>query len=211
MLTQALSSHRSVHQSVHQTVPASEYGSAKSEATFDRSKRLAFLHSVLEGFVDGILILSEQGDILHANTHARRMCRQFVSPEASLNQAPAAIWRVCQALIASRDLFPDQKTMPEMEVDMDDRTTLRVRVRWIDLSQIQQSCLLVTLENRSQSIRNLAIADSHKYGLTPRETEVWALRRAGYSYKDIANKLYITHNTVKRHIKNILAKQQDIL
>jgi DNA-binding CsgD family transcriptional regulator len=67
--------------------------------------------------------------------------------------------------------------------------------------------LLVTIEDRNQSTQNLAIADAKKYGLTRRETEIWLLRRANYSYKEIADKLCISINTVKKHLKNIHIKQ----
>jgi DNA-binding CsgD family transcriptional regulator len=66
----------------------------------------------------------------------------------------------------------------------------------------------VTLEDRKQSTQKAAIAEAKKYDLTPREAEVWLLRRAHYSYKEIAAKLYITVNTVKKHLKSVYAKQQ---
>ncbi|NJR40303.1 MAG: response regulator transcription factor [Leptolyngbyaceae cyanobacterium CSU_1_4] len=53
-----------------------------------------------------------------------------------------------------------------------------------------QACLLVTLEDQSQSAQYRAIAESLKYGLTARETDVWRLKRAGCSYKEIASRLF---------------------
>ncbi|MGA7937024.1 MAG: LuxR C-terminal-related transcriptional regulator [Kovacikia sp.] len=76
---------------------------------------------------------------------------------------------------------------------------------------MQRPCVLVTLEDRLQSIQNAAISEGQKYGLTPRETEVWLRHRANYSYKEIASELYITFNTVKKHMKSIYAKQHLIL
>jgi DNA-binding CsgD family transcriptional regulator len=172
----------------------------------DRSKRLIFLHSILEGFVDGLLIVTCTGEVLLTNTHARRLCRQIQAVSASPEQLPAEVQRVCRALVDSRQMFPDQKIAPETELETPDGATIRVRVQWIELDAGQPDCLLVTLEDRSQSMQNLAIADARKYGFTPRETEVWALRRTGCSYKEIAARLYISQNTVKRHVKNILAK-----
>jgi DNA-binding CsgD family transcriptional regulator len=67
---------------------------------------------------------------------------------------------------------------------------------------------LVTIEDRQQSTHNAALTDVKKYGLTPREAEIWLLRRANYSYKEIADRLFITLNTVKKHMKNIYAKQE---
>jgi DNA-binding CsgD family transcriptional regulator len=55
------------------------------------------------------------------------------------------------------------------------------------------------------------IAEVDKYGLTPREAEVWLLRRAKYALKEIATELSISLNTVKKHIKNIHAKREIVL
>jgi DNA-binding CsgD family transcriptional regulator len=50
-----------------------------------------------------------------------------------------------------------------------------------------------------------------QYGLTPRQAEVWLLRRANYTYKEIAAELYISLNTVKKHMKDIQAKRETVL
>jgi DNA-binding CsgD family transcriptional regulator len=63
-----------------------------------------------------------------------------------------------------------------------------------------------------RTITNTAIAeDAKQYNLTPRETEVWYLKQTNYSYKQIAATLYISVNTVKKHMKNIYFKQQTSL
>ena len=47
---------------------------------------------------------------------------------------------------------------------------------------------------------------SQTYGLSPREKEVFSLIKEGRSNLEIASDLYISENTVKFHIKNILKK-----
>ena len=47
---------------------------------------------------------------------------------------------------------------------------------------------------------------SQKYGLSPREKEVFSLIKEGRSNSEIASDLYISENTVKFHMKNILKK-----
>lgn len=42
--------------------------------------------------------------------------------------------------------------------------------------------------------------------LSKRENEVMQLLGAGFSYKEIAQKLYVTYETVKQHLKNIYIK-----
>jgi DNA-binding NarL/FixJ family response regulator len=45
-------------------------------------------------------------------------------------------------------------------------------------------------------------------GLTARETEVLKLVAKGYSYREIADKLFISVKTVQNHVQNILTKLQ---
>lgn len=45
-------------------------------------------------------------------------------------------------------------------------------------------------------------------GLTPRETEVLKLVAKGYTYREIAAKLFISVKTVQNHVQNILTKLQ---
>jgi DNA-binding CsgD family transcriptional regulator len=169
------------------------------------------LQAIVEGFVDGVLILSETGEWIHANECARRVCHLLSSERPDNNLVPQPIWQICESLIDSRELFPEQKLIIEAEIDGNNADVLRVRVRWLELDDNHSPYLLVTLEDRNQSTHNTAIAEAKKYDLTPREAEVWMLRRANYSYKEIAAKLFITVNTVKKHLKNVYAKQQESL
>lgn len=67
---------------------------------------------------------------------------------------------------------------------------------------------MLILEDRQQAHRRRAIADGNRYGLTPREVDVWELRLQQQSYETIASTLFITENTVKKHVKSILAKRR---
>lgn len=84
----------------------------------------------------------------------------------------------------------------------------RIRVRLLDLDRFKMPCLLVTIENQYESLKNVAFTEVKKFDLTPREAEIWFLYRSNYSYKEIATKLYITINTVKKHMKNIHTERQ---
>ena len=175
---------------------------------FQPGQQYSRLQAVIEGFVDGVLILTDRGEWVYANTQAHRICFSDLQDALQPNAVAQEIWHVCQSLIESHELFPKERIIIESEVTTDNSLTYRIRARWLELDESDRRFLLVTLEDRHQSTANLAIADVHKYGLTPREAEVWLLRRANHSYKEIAAKLFITLNTVKRHMKNIYAKQQ---
>ena len=53
-----------------------------------------------------------------------------------------------------------------------------------------------------------AVARCSEPGLTPRETEVLKLVAKGYTYREIADKLFISVKTVQNHVQNILTKLQ---
>jgi DNA-binding CsgD family transcriptional regulator len=166
------------------------------------------LQGVIESFFDGVLILTEQGEVIQANDLARQICEQITQGKSQRNPVPKEIWRVCQALIESRSLYHNQPVILESEITTDKLTWLRIRTQWLKLSAIKHPCLLVILEDRYQSVQNLALAEVDKYGLTPREAEVWLLRRRRYTLKKIATELSISLNTVKKHLKNIQAKRE---
>jgi DNA-binding NarL/FixJ family response regulator len=58
--------------------------------------------------------------------------------------------------------------------------------------------------------RRLATAptDPDAPALTPRETEVLRLVAKGMSYKQIAERLVLSHRTVQNHVQNTLGKLQ---
>lgn len=172
------------------------------------SENLNFLQAILEGFVDGILVLTEQQDVIYANRIAQSVCDELTTQ--SHNTLPQEIIRVCEALQDSRSLYPAQPITIESEITTQ-ATTFRLRAQWLQLATEPHPCFLIRLQDQKRSLQGLAIAEAQKWGLTLRETEVWQLRRSGYTRKDIAAKLFIALDTVKKHLKNIQAKRQALL
>lgn len=182
-----------------------------------------FLLSVLEGLVDGILILRSTGDVVYANTTAQEICQHLAQtdltePAESLDlpyPLPSQIWTICQTLIQHQDLWDDRPLVLESELvftvaESAAQQRYRVRVQWLQMDDDAERCLMVRLEDQHQSWQSLAIAEVQKYGLTPREAEVWQLRRSNLSRKEIAAQLHITLDTVKKHLCNIQLKRQRI-
>ncbi len=166
------------------------------------------LQGIIESFIDGILILTERGEWVQENDLARQICKQLTPGKLETNSVPQEIWSVCQNLIESSSSYRDRSVIMESEITTEQSTPLRIRVRWLESIVSTRPCLLVILEDRYQSIQNLAIAEVDRYNLTPREAEVWLLRRANYPLKEIAAELYISLNTVKKHLKNIHTKRE---
>jgi DNA-binding CsgD family transcriptional regulator len=167
----------------------------------------SFFQEVIEGLQDGIMIISETGKVIHANSNAQRICNNLMLENLESQDLPSIIWKLCESLIESQNLFHLDSFILSDEITINTSNVIRIRVRWLNLEQVPSSCILVTMENRSESIKNTAIAEAKKYELTAREAEVWFLYRAKYSYKKISEQLYITINTVKKHMKNIHSKR----
>jgi DNA-binding CsgD family transcriptional regulator len=165
-----------------------------------------FIQEVIEGLMDGILIVSKQGNVLYSNSCADRLCDRMRHPSET-TLIPASIWHICEMLIESYSLFPNQLLVLEDEIHLQSSETIRVRVRWMEMIDSSQPFIAVTLEDREQSLRNVAFMEARKYRLTQREAEVWLLRRINRSYKAIAEELHIALDTVKKHVRSINAKR----
>jgi DNA-binding CsgD family transcriptional regulator len=169
--------------------------------TQETDGNISLLQGLMEGLPDGIMILSDLGELIHHNTYARNICHQLTQNLSRCSQVPQRVWQICQALINSHD------ELVEDEIRTEECVAIRIRARWLDPNYIEHPRLLVTLEDQKLSAKYRAIAEARKYDLTERETEVWSLRRAGLSYKAIAAQLHIAEDTVKKHIKSIHAKR----
>ena len=177
--------------------------------TVDNLDSTELISTIVEDLVDGILILGIDGEVIYANKNALRILRQL-NQDNSITQVPQEIWHLCQSLIHSRHLFPEQHWLIQSEILTDNSTALYIQARWLQLTILQNPCLLLTLADRYQEMRNIAVEEAQAYGLTPRETQVWLLSRANYTYKQIAVELEITPNTVKKHMRSIHKKQKEI-
>jgi DNA-directed RNA polymerase specialized sigma24 family protein len=171
-------------------------------------KQLIPLQETIENLIDGILILTDQKELIYANKSARQFLDQLNQNKSVENLVPKEVWYICQSLIQSRRLFPNQHWLIESEIFTDSTTALHIRARWLRLDMVEHPCLLLTVEDRYQASRDIELEKAEHYGLTSREKQVWLLHRANYTYKEIASKLGITPNTVKKHMRSIHAKQK---
>jgi DNA-binding CsgD family transcriptional regulator len=163
------------------------------------------LQGLMEGLIDGLMIISNKGELIHANQAAFQLCQHLDASFSQMQSLPQQIWRCCQAVMDSRELFPERLVIIEDELESA-IGSVRIRVQMM-ADNLPHPCLMVTLEDQAQSAQYRAIADAVRYGLTARETDVWRLKRAGCSYKEIAAQLFLAENTVKKHIKNIHVKR----
>jgi DNA-binding CsgD family transcriptional regulator len=178
---------------------------------FENLEQSCLFQEVVEKLIDGILIVTEQREVIYSNENAHRILGKLHQGRANTNVVPKEIWYVCQSLIQSRSLFPNQCWTIQSRIFTEYSTILEIQVRWFPMETIKIPCLLITLEDRNQAIKNVAVEEAQFYQLTRREKEVWLLHRGHYTYKEIASELSITPNTVKKHMKSIHAKQKKVM
>lgn len=164
--------------------------------------------ALVEEFVGGVLVFNDQQKLIYASESAYRVLGQLKQSEDSQDPIPKEIWHICKSLIQSRHLFPNQNWLIEFDIFTSAATTLHICSRWLSLDVIDHPYLLLTVEDRQQAILNLIIEEAERYGLTPREKEVWVLQQSNCTYKQIAAELGITPNTVKKHMRSIYAKKK---
>lgn len=157
-----------------------------------------FFNSILESFVDGILITTNTDQVLYANTIAQQFYRQ------NSISIPDEILKLHRYILEDSD----HALILESELTIA-RKTYRIRVQRIDLSTSDENCLLTRIENQAESQHHLAYLEAQQYGLTTRESEVWELKRQQCSRQQIAQSLHVSIDTVKKHLGNIQMKRQN--
>ncbi|MEO0759451.1 MAG: LuxR C-terminal-related transcriptional regulator [Cyanobacteria bacterium J06648_16] len=167
----------------------------------------SLLFAAMENFSDGLVIVAKTGEILHRNQCAQQLLKLVEQPYQTLKRLPKRIWQTCQTLLHNEDPFSGAvRVVLEDEIEVVSQNRIRVRVQWF--SAEAQDCFLILLEDCLRSAERSATNEAHRYGLTPREAEVWQLKRADLTYKEIAQQLYISENTVKKHLKSVYAKRE---
>lgn len=166
--------------------------------------------TALDGILDGVMLLGANSQILLLNHQAENLCGLMqaalrIESDAPFT-APDPIVTACQLLHDNRDRLAG-RSLPARAV-FTVCPNIKVRISLLEAEADQEPLFLVTLEDQRQTSITQAMFDQWLYGLTEREGEVWMLRLQDYSYQEIADKLHLSINTVKKHMKTILAKQE---
>ena len=161
---------------------------------------IGIFRAALASLQDGFIIVSHTGDIVQINEPAQRICHLLTDKTATL---PIEFWHICQSALENQNVH---NVGIDADIILPELGAVRIRVQ--NIYQDDPPYFLIVLEDRQQTMRNKALSDAALYGLTERETEVWQMRLRGLAYKEISTTLWISVDTVKKHVKNILAKQR---
>lgn len=169
------------------------------------------LTAVLEGFNEGVLIITQTGQLLHAN-HLGHTLAQHLSQwdGANMDAIPPSLWTICRYLLEGRELFPDHPLILTQDFRGPQGFRLRARVQWLDGIDNGAGHVLVMLEDPTSAALSQAQLKALEVRLTPREQQVWRLRQRQCSPQAIAEELYLSLATVKRHLRQIHNKRRQI-
>ncbi|MEM9485243.1 MAG: helix-turn-helix transcriptional regulator [Cyanobacteria bacterium P01_F01_bin.116] len=172
----------------------------------DKNNR--FLFDLLNNYMDGILVLSTEGTIVYVSQNAQNALDKMNRTQSDYCSIPREIDYVFKCQSDIRNRFPEQNWSVKITISTNDHSFFDIQTRWIHLRSSNSDCLLFVMEDSNQQIKEVAIKEAKRYGLTPRETEVWLLHQLHHTYKQIAEQLDIRPNTVKKHMRSILTKQR---
>ncbi len=158
----------------------------------------------------GVLMLDNRGRVLHHTTGAERFLADLggdLGPGwQEGNGLPRAAWAVIGALrrALKSETERDRASVP--------RVCVRARSgRWLTLQATMSESHLggsseIVLVVESAGPKEMAWLNTAAYGLSSREREIVDLIVRGLPSKQIAASLYVTEDTVQKHLSNIFEK-----
>ncbi len=165
---------------------------------------------LLEANVSGALVLTENHTIVYIDAGAQKILGRLNQHRDQADPLPVEVWCVAQALVENQSLFPESDWRIESRLIVDLSTILHVQGRWLQLADCDHPYRLLLFLESERSLKEKALSEAQQCKFTAREVEVWLLYRANHTYQQIADKLYITLNTVKKHMKSIHAKRRAV-
>jgi DNA-binding CsgD family transcriptional regulator len=160
----------------------------------------------------GILILSTTGRLLYKDRRAWELCTQLKQREDG--NAPAALPDVivdmCTHITKLLQVWTQVKDWEEYRVKRfigeSEKGVLLSGLGIPDRYGLQDARILITLEEIGSRYESGLDQAKEQYGLTPREINVIENLLKGSTNKEIGNALGVSEQTVKEHIKHIMAK-----
>jgi DNA-binding CsgD family transcriptional regulator len=158
----------------------------------------------------GILILSTSGHLLYKDRRAWELCAELDQSAEKAKTLPVPIQDLCSQINNALQVRTDAKDWEQFRVkqvfETGGRQLLFSGLGLPDRHGLQQSRILITVEEIGRragpSIQHL----KDVFRLTDREIMVVQNLLKGWTNKEIANELGVTEQTIKEHIKHIMAK-----
>jgi DNA-binding CsgD family transcriptional regulator len=158
----------------------------------------------------GVLVLDWRGWVLHYTGAAERWLRDLGDLGPGWREGdglPAAVWSAVGALrrALKPQAEPDRASVP--------RVSVRARSGWwltLHASMSESRPLGSTGEMviviEPAGLKEMAWLHTATYGLSPREEEVVEFVVRGASTRQISQALYVTEDTLQKHLQNVFEK-----
>ena len=186
-----------------------------------RSMLTDYLPTIFEALLEqlfpsqGLVLLDAHGHLLQSNTKARKVCNSLNGGNLNTQHGcvyeamnlPSEIQSLYKEILNSKSVLSDQRVKLHEDIILEDSTRIRLNAEWVQIGIKGSHYVLITIEDLTELSHQQALFDAYRYNLTSRELEVWKLYLQGLSYRQISEKLFISINTVKRHMKNIHSKR----
>ncbi|MBW5469755.1 GAF domain-containing protein [Brevibacillus formosus] len=154
----------------------------------------------------GMIIVEPPAIIRYVNPAARDICIELTRGNTWTNPINAFIGQLLADHSTNRlPAFVTTAHSPKLQ-----EVTIHVQHSFRTQSPYQRKLqYVVYLVPKSKIASRMASHDSNKLApLTPKEWEVYELVQQGYTNQQISGELYISLNTVKRHLQNIYKKME---
>ena len=175
-------------------------------ASLTAAQAAALGNTSLETHVGSVLVFTEEGTLIYATENLPDRLKKLAATGSGT--MPQEILLICQMLRQCRSRFPSQNWAMEFDIFTKAAIALRIRSRWLKLEGFDQPCILLIVEDHQQMMQDIVLDEVQGWGLTPRAQEVWLHHKAGCTYCQIAEQLFITINTVKKHMRSVYAKRR---
>jgi DNA-binding CsgD family transcriptional regulator len=159
----------------------------------------------------GILILTSSTQLLYKDRRAWELCAEINNREGTANTVlPPQVAELCDEVAKLLRIWTDAKDWEQIRIKRvigsPDRPILLCGLGIPDRHGLQQSRILITMEEIGR--RRGAVIEQVRdiFRLTEREVTVVQNLLKGWTNKEIAHELGVTEQTVKEHIKHIMAK-----
>lgn len=173
----------------------------------------AFQKLLLENLPQGVILLSPKMQRLYMNPCAQVLCQELLTVSEDPAALPTVLVEICDQFLGGSPSLPG---LFIHEVATPGGGAIRLQVHRLacdamyfpESGLVANDLLLITLEDcYTRSLQDRWL-EQKRYGFTRREAEVWQLIQQQHSYQEIAQRLAISLNTVKTHVKNIYAKRR---
>ncbi len=166
------------------------------------------LKSILVDVLGGVILFDDQDRLIYINRKALAITEKMTRYSEKNQPIPKEIMHIIKFMRGARREFSQQNWLNQSTIFVDCFTVFNIYARWIQGDDSSYNYLLLNMEDQNQFSQNIALEEARQMGLTSREQDVWLLYQTNYTYKQIAETLNITPNTVKKHMKSILTKQR---